>query len=257
MFQAIDLLTQKTLNVDTGTVAVLPLGAMESHGPHLPLGTDTIIAQGILDRAASLDESTTPVLCLPALWLGASTEHADRAGTLSLEPEALITQIEAVGEGLARAGVKKLLLFNAHGGNISAANIAVLKLRKRFGFLAANVHWLDYGLPAELSPPAPAKEDIHGGWIETSVMLHLAPNLVGPSPAAREPHPPAAGLFPRGPVAWGWMTSDLAANEIEGGWIGWPDRGTAELGRTLVDHAAQQVLTTLRELAAASWSPNP
>ena len=232
-------------------VAVLPLGAMEAHGPHLPLGTDTLIATGILDHAASLDTSTAPILCLPPLWLGASAEHGDRAGTLSAEPEALIVQIEAVGEGLAQAGVKRILLFNAHGGNISAASIAALKLRRRFSMLAASVHWLDYGLPAGLTPPANAKDDIHGGWIETSVMLHLMPQLVGKTAIAANPAPPAKSLFPNGPVAWGWMTRDLAPD----GWIGRPDLATADLGRDLVDHAARETLATLHELAAAPWNP--
>jgi creatinine amidohydrolase len=252
MFLSFEHLAQAPAEANHGNaVAVLPLGAMEAHGPHLPLGTDTLIATGILDHAAGLDTSADPILCLPPLWLGASAEHGDRAGTLSAEPEALIAQIEAIGEGLARSGVKRVLLFNAHGGNISAAAIAALKLRRRFSMLAASVHWLDYGLPGELTPPANAKDDIHGGWIETSVMLHLMPQLVGKAVAAANPAPPAKSLFPNGPVAWGWMTSDLTAD----GWIGRPDLATADMGAQLVDHAARQTLATLHELAAAAWSP--
>ena len=250
MFHAFDCLTQ--VGVPAGrAVAVLPLGAVETHGAHLPLGTDTLIAGGILDAVQALDQSIDPILRLPALWMGASAEHADRAGTLSIEPEALIGQIVAVGEGLARSGVTRLLLFNAHGGNISAASIAALKLRRRFGMLTASAHWLDYGLPAGLTPPANAKEDVHGGWIETSVMLHIAPALVGKSAAGAVPAAPGPSLFPHGPVAWGWMASDLAAD----GWIGRPDLATAELGRQMVDHAARQTLATLYELAAATWAP--
>ena len=250
MFHAFDHLTQTSIPTDAA-VAVLPLGAMETHGPHLPLGTDSLIAGGILDRTRDLDQSAAPILRLPPLWLGASAEHANRAGTLSIEPEALITQIEAIGEGLARCGVKRLMLFNAHGGNVAAASIAALKLRRRFAMLTASAHWLDYGLPAGLTPPSNAKEDVHGGWIETSVMLHIAPQLVGKGASARPPSPPASSLFPSGPVAWGWMTTDLATD----GWIGRPDLANADLGRLLVDHAARQTLATLHELAAATWSP--
>jgi creatinine amidohydrolase len=250
VFHAFDHLTQA--DVPAGrAVAVLPLGAVETHGPHLPLGTDTLIAAGILDAVQKLDQSADPILRLPPLWLGASAEHADRAGTLSIEPEALIGQIEAVGEGLARCGVARLLLFNAHGGNIAAAAVAALKLRRRFAMLTASAHWLDYGLPAGLTPPANAKEDVHGGWIETSVMLHIMPALVGKSVAGAVPAPPGPSLFPQGPVAWGWMASDLAAD----GWIGRPDLATADLGRQLVDHAARQTLATLHELATATWNP--
>ena len=250
MFHAFDHLTQTSVPAGRA-VAVLPLGAVETHGAHLPLGTDTLIAGGILDAVQKLDQSADPILRVPPLWLGASAEHADRAGTLSIEPEALISQIEAIGEGLTRCGVARLLLFNAHGGNIAAASIAALKLRRRFGMLTASAHWLDYGLPVGLTPPANAKEDVHGGWIETSVMLHIAPTLVGKGAAGAEPTPPGPSLFPHGPVAWGWMASDLAAD----GWIGRPDLATADIGRQLVDHAARQTLATLHELAAASWTP--
>ncbi len=231
-------------------VAVLPLGAMETHGPHLPLATDTLIAEGILDRVQMLDQSAEPILRLPPLWIGASAEHADRAGTVSIESETLIARIEAVGEGLSRAGVKRLLLFNGHGGNIAAALIAALKLRTRFGMLVASAHWLDYGLPPDMTAPAGAKEDVHGGWIETSVMLHLAPTLVGTGAAAM-PKTPGPSLFPRGPINWGWMTSDLAPD----GWIGRADLADVALGRMMVDHAARAALATLHELAAAAWAP--
>src|SRR5436305_3530536 len=106
MFVAFDHLAQSPAAAHAdGAVAVLPLGAIESHGPHLPLGTDGIIADGILDRAAALDRSHLPVLRLPSFWLGASAEHADRAGTLSTTPEALIASIEMIGSGLAYAGL--------------------------------------------------------------------------------------------------------------------------------------------------------
>ncbi len=231
-------------------VAVLPLGAMETHGPHLPLATDTLIAEGILDRAQALDQSAEPILRLPPLWIGASAEHADHAGTVSIEPETLIAHIQDIGEGLARAGVKRVLLFNGHGGNIAAALIAALKLRTRFGMLAASAHWLDYGLPTDMTAPAGVKEDVHGGWIETSVMLHLTPSLVGKGAAAAAA-PPAPSLFPSGPVNWGWMTSDLTPS----GWIGRADLADVDLGRRMVEHAARATLATLRELAAAAWGP--
>lgn len=251
MFHAFQHLAQPPAQAShAGAVAVLPLGAMETHGPHLPLATDTLIAEGILDRAQTLDDSPATILRLPPLWIGASAEHADRAGTVSIEPEALIAQIEAIGAGLAHAGVERLLLFNGHGGNIAAAAIAVLKLRRRFAMLAASAHWLDYGLPPDMISPAGAKEDVHGGWIETSVMLHLAPALVGKG-AAAEPRPPCRCLFPSGPVNWGWMASDLAAD----GWIGRADLAEVSLGRMMVDHAARAALATLHELAAAVWAP--
>jgi len=233
-------------------VAILPLAAIEAHGPHLPLGTDAIIADGILDRASQRDTSKREALRLPTIWLGASDEHGDRAGTLSRQPEAVMSDICSVGVGLAARGVNRVILFNAHGGNIALATMAALKLRTRHNMLAANVHWLDFGLPATLSPPAPAKGDVHGGWMETSILLHLAPELVKAPPPSVPGRAPAPSLFPHGPIQWGWLTSDLAP----AGYIGRPDVATADFGRTLVDHAADRLNALIEELSDAAW-PRP
>jgi creatinine amidohydrolase len=252
VFVSFSHLTQATV-VRAGAVAILPLGAMETHGPHLPLGTDSIIADGILDRAAELDTHDTPVLRLPVVWLGASAEHGDHAGTLSIEPELLIAHIVDIGAGLARAGITRVMLFNAHGGNVAACMIAALRLRTRFNMLAASAHWLDFGLPPNLVPPAPATEDVHGGWIETSVMQHLAPRLVVIEESAARPQRSAApSLFPQGPVNWGWKIDDLTPNDGKAGWIGRPDLATAVAGKMMVDHAARGVIRALYDIASSS-----
>ncbi len=230
-------------------VAVLPLGATEYHGPHLPLTTDALIVDGILARAAQRDQNPARILRLPTIEVGASAEHADRPGTLSIEPEELITQIVAIAQALDRANIKRVVLFNGHGGNVAAASIAALKLRTRFGMLAASAHWLDFGLPPQLKHPAPVGGDVHGGWIETSVLLHLAPTHVSGNLTASDAKTPAPSLYPSGPIAWGWMTSDMAP----GGWIGRPDLANAEMGAAMIDHAAQKLLTLIEELAVAVW----
>jgi len=232
-------------------LAVLPLGAIESHAPHLPLDTDLFLAEALLDAAAPLFRKDIEILRLPALWLGASGEHAHAKGTLSREPEALIADIESIGDGLAHMGIRKLLLFDAHGGNVPAANIATLKLRRRFDMLAAHAHWLDFGLPEGFEPPSPPREDIHGGWLETSLMLHFAPGRVRQDRIAPCPPPPPADmLFPIGPVAWGWRTDDLMGNApSKGNWLGRPDLATAEIGQTLATHTAQNLARLLIELA--------
>lgn len=248
-------LAQTAYPVAGDAVAVLPLAAVESHGSHLPLGTDGIIVDGILERATAVDgRRARRVLRLPTLWLGASAEHADRPGTLSVEPESLIVQIVAVAHGLASAGFRRVVLFNAHGGNAAAAAIAVLRLRTRFDMLAVNVHWLDFGLPPTLVTPGPVATDVHGGWIETSAVLHLAPQLViQDAIAPAVPHGPAPTLFPAGPIAWGWKTSDLAA----GGSVGCPELARTEIGKALVDHAAEQLILLLDDIAGASWKDAP
>ncbi|MEQ8710716.1 MAG: creatininase family protein [Rhodospirillales bacterium] len=249
-------LSQDVLTARAATgrlVALLPVGAFENHGPHLPLGTDHIIADELSVRlAAAAGEA---VIRLPGIWLGVSGEHVSGAAssqaTLSIEADTLISQIDAVAAGLARAGIKRLLLLNGHGGNISALNIAVLNARRQHGILAANAHWLDVGLPPELAPPTEARADVHGGWLETSLMLAIRPELVRRESATANP---AVGegslLFPSGPVQWGWKTDDLA----QGGWVGRPDLATAEIGSKLLSHALTQFQLLIAEMAARSLS---
>ncbi|MSQ86682.1 MAG: creatininase family protein [Alphaproteobacteria bacterium] len=253
MFHHYAQLTQEMVS-NPQAITVIPLAAMEAHGPHLPLGTDGIIVDGILDHAAALDQSAHAVYRLPTLWLGASEEHVDHPGTLSLNAEQMISQIVAIGEGLAHCGLRRVMLFNAHGGNVAAAAIAALKLRTRFGMLVASAHWLDFGLPDGFTAPGSVMADVHGGWVETSILLHVNPQLVSKElPPPAPPATPTPSLFPNGNIQWGWKTSDLA----QGGYIGWPDLATAAIGRALTAHAAERLVQTLCELADAKWAPQP
>lgn len=253
MFTSYGHLTQAD-DIAPNSVVIIPLAAMESHGPHLPLSTDGIIVDGLLERAAEFDTTEAPIYCLPTLWLGASMEHVKCAGTLSIEPELLIAQIISIGEGLASKGVSRVVLFNAHGGNASLSSIATLKLRTEFNMLAASIHWLDFGLPKTMTPPASAQEDVHGGWIETSILLHLTPEHVKESlAAANPPSSPAPCLFPKGSVSWGWEVNDLSS----GGWVGRPDLADAALGSLMVDHAARRLCDVVAELATAKWPVDP
>lgn len=239
----------------TDAIAVLPLGAIEAHGPHLPVGTDTILAERLLDKAeAVIEDEAAVILRLPALWLGASTEHADRPGTIACEAEQLISSVMVVAGSVYRAGIKRLLLFNAHGGNTSALNIAALKVRRAYGLLAVSTHWLDFDLPETLAKLAPVRQDVHGGWLETSLMLHLAPELVTMSNAeANQPRQRGKQLYPNGPIQWGWMTSDLT----DGGWVGRPELATEEIGRQLTRYIAHNVAKLIGELSVCPWDGEP
>jgi len=236
-------------------VAILPLGAVETHGPHLPLGTDSLLAERLLDWALT-DWTLGPpdLLRLPSLWVAASGEHDRGRGTLALEAGQTIAAIEALGGQLAKNGIRRLLLFNAHGGNIAAGQVAALNLRRRHGQLVAAAHWLDFGLPPDFDPPSPPEQDVHGGWMETSLLLHLQPETVRRDRlAARPPQPPAASLFPSGPIAWGWSTQDLGPDT----WIGFPERASAAIGRQMTDHIGSGLRRLLQELSAADWEPLP
>lgn len=232
-------------------VAVLPLGSVEAHGPHLPIGTDTILAERLLDRAEpALHRDTITVLRLPALWLGASVEHVGQRGTASVDAEIVVANVSAVAAAMSRLGVCRLILWNAHGGNVAALAIAALAARRSHGLLVANAHWLDFGVPPSLALPTPVREDVHGGWMETSLMLELAPDLV--VPGAIEANPPrqlASCLYPYGPIDWAWLSEDLAS----GGWAGRPDLATADLGRALSEHITLGVIQLVQDLAGTLW----
>ena len=163
------------------TVAILPVGAVEQHGPHLPLKVDTALVEGVVDAALPLMAADVSVLVLPTQAIGLSLEHQDYAGTLSLSPATLLAVWTELGACVARAGVKKLLIFNAHGGNVSSMDIVARQLRMQCGLLVYHSSWFNLPQPAGVNEAFSAHEHrfgVHGGETETSMMLHLAPELV-------------------------------------------------------------------------------
>lgn len=232
-------------------LAVLPLGAVEAHGPHLPLGTDLLLVEGLLDATAPLLPADGPVMLrLPTLWLGASVEHSATAGTLSQASAAMEAQIAAIATGLPALGVSRLVLLNGHGGNQAAAEAAAFSLRAHLGLLVAVCHWAALGLPPGLRTIADEGGDMHGGWRETALVLHLHPDLVSLDRVTAAPAcPPSPWLAPQGPLPWGWATADVAG----GRHIGHPERATAEIGAQLLAHLAQQLAAVLSDLAACRW----
>lgn len=176
-----DFARARTQGLAQRTVAVLPVAAIEQHGPHLPLDVDALLLQGVMDVALPLLAPTVPVLVLPAQNVGLSTEHLSYPGTLSLSPPTLLALWGALGEAVARAGIRKLLLLNGHGGNVAAMDIAARELRQRCNLLTYSASWFSLPLPEAVHNLFSAPEQrfgIHGGEIETSMMLHLAPERV-------------------------------------------------------------------------------
>jgi creatinine amidohydrolase len=163
-------------------VAVLPVAATEQHGPHLPLKVDTSIADGIVTAALAHLPADASSLFLPTQAVGFSPEHARFPGTLTLKAETLIRLWTDIGESVAATGVKKLVFFNAHGGQANFMDIVARDLRSRLGMLVFSVNW--YGLPLRgsagddvnaLFSVEEHRFGIHGGDIETSLMLALSP----------------------------------------------------------------------------------
>ena len=248
----------QTSGLAAQTVAVLPVGAVEQHGPHLPVSVDASLLEGIVERAMPLLPADVPVLVLPAQNLGLSTEHLNFPGTLSLPPQLIIDLWTAMGNAVARAGIQKLLMFNTHGGQVAVMDIVARELRIAHGMLVYSSSWGNLPLPAEVTGLFSADEHrfgIHGGEIETSMMLHLAPELVQMEHAGcfhstsqdRAKHFPILGNGKSAKM--GWAMEDYNPCGAVGNAAG----ATADKGRAVLDAAAQQLALLLQEIAALDW----
>ena len=236
-------------------VAVLPVAAIEQHGPHLPLSVDATVLQGVIDAALPLLPAQLPVLFLPPQVVGLSTEHLAYPGTLSLTPATVVALWTELGACAARAGVKKLLLFNSHGGNVAVMDIVARELRQHHGLLTYSASWFSLPLPDGVQALFSAQEHrfgIHAGEIETSMMLHLAPQTVRMEQARdfRSTSQDRAGryaLLGNGKSAkMGWAMQDYHPAGAVGNAAG----ATAEKGRAVVEAAGAQLALLLQELCA-------
>ncbi len=247
-----DMTTAEFARLDAGRViALLPVGAIEQHGPHLPVVVDACINRGIVARALELMPEELPVAVLPLLPVGKSNEHLAFPGTLSLSAETLARLWTEIGESVARAGVRKLVLFNSHGGQPQVMEIVARDLRVRLGIVAVAYSWYAAGIPPGLFPEAEVQDGIHAGAIETSMMLHLRPDLVQMdearnfAPLMRELTEDGYRLLsPTGPGRLAWQAQDLHPS----GACGDATNADAERGRALVDHAARALVDLLIEV---------
>ena len=159
-------------------IAVLPIAAIEQHGPHLPLSTDTVIAEGLVKRCVAALPADLPAIFLPVQAIGNSDEHVDHAGTLTLSWELAVKAWTRIGESVHRAGLRKLVIVTSHGGNVQAMDLVTRELRLTLGMLAVATSWNRMGLPEGLISPQERSLGIHGGEVETAMVLALAPDLV-------------------------------------------------------------------------------
>lgn len=225
------------------TVAILPVAAVEQHGPHLPLGTDAILGDAILDRATALLAEPPWLLRLPTQRIGLSPEHAAFAGTLVLGAETVLAAWTQIGLSVAAAGVRKLVLFNSHGGQGAIVDLAAQALRGRAGMLVVRCSSYRFALPAGWVPPEEARHGLHGGLIETAMMLAAAPHLVRLAAVRNFPSRAAdweaavPGLEVEGESGIAWCAEDLN----DAGATGNASAATAELGERLLDHYAARL----------------
>jgi len=159
-------------------IAVLPLAAAEQHGPHLPLGVDSFIAEAYLKRVLEILPDELPVSFLPVQRIGVSVEHLAYPGTLTVSAATAIAAWTELGESLARAGLRKLVLVTSHGGNVAVMELVARDLRTRFSMLAVTVGWHRFGYPEDTFSAEEQRHGIHGGDIETSLMLAAMPQTV-------------------------------------------------------------------------------
>ena len=235
------------------TVAVLPVAATEQHGPHLPLSVDSTLLQGVIDAALPLLPAALPVLFLPPQNIGLSPEHSRYPGTLTLSPSTLLALWTQLGECVARAGVKKLLLLNGHGGQVSVMDIVARELRSQQHLLVYSASWFSLPLPDAVASQFSAEEHrfgIHAGDIETSMMLHLAPGRVQME-HARDFHSTSQDRAARYAILgngksakFGWQMQDYHP----AGAVGNAAAATADKGRAVVEAAAAQLVQLLQEL---------
>jgi creatinine amidohydrolase len=231
-------------------IAVLPLAAVEQHGPHLPLGVDTYIAEAYLARVQKVLPDDLPVTFLPVERIGVSVEHLAYPGTLTLSPATAIAAWTEIGESLARAGLRKLVLVTSHGGNVAAMELVARDLRARFSMLAVTAGWHRFGYPEGTFSGEERRHGIHAGDVETSLMLAANANTVR---AEKTPNATSATvamarefkwLGAYRPAGFAWMTQDL--NAI--GAIGNATLASTAKGDAALAHGAQEFVELLREV---------
>ncbi len=257
-----DMTTRDFVAGDTANwIAVLPVAAIEQHGPHLPVATDTAIAEGMIARSIELLPDDLPVTFLPVQAIGKSNEHISSPGTLTTTWETATKFWLDIGDSVRRAGVEKLIVINSHGGNVPMIDIIARELRVRHDMLTVATAWSRFGHPEGILGAGEALYGIHGGDIETSIMLHLRPDLVRMEnaidfrSAQLDFIDEFTHLRAHGPVQFGWKAQDLGPH----GTVGNASTATAEKGKAVVDHQAAAFVALCRDVHAFDvkrlWKP--
>ncbi len=231
---------------------MLPVGAVEQHGPHLPVGVDSLLCQSVIDRVCETAPDDLCALLLPLQPVGKSNEHQAFPGTLSLSSETLLRLWLDIGESVARSGLRKMLLLNSHGGQVQTLDLVARELRVTRKMFVVTASLGAFGPARELFPEDELRHGIHGGSIETSMMLHLHPELVRKDKlsefvsTSREIEKDYRYLRPEGSaISFGWQIQDLHPAGACGNALD----SDAQRGARLVNGAAAGVIELLREIS--------
>jgi creatinine amidohydrolase len=231
-------------------IAVLPLAATEQHGPHLPVGTDVMIAQAYLARVRELLPETVPATFLPLQPVGISTEHIGYPGTLTLPAEIALKTWMELGISVARAGIRKLVMVTSHGGNSAAMSLVAQELRAQHRLLAVTTGWSRFGAPEGLFSAEELRHGIHGGAVETSIMLARYPQHVRRDaiadfrPASIAMEKDFRWLSAHRPAPFAWQAQDLHVSGVTGN----ATLASAEKGQRLLDHGARAFCELLADV---------
>jgi creatinine amidohydrolase len=250
-----DLRAPEFAALPPATIAVLPTAAVEQHGPHLPVGTDTLIAEGMLAQVRADCPADLDLLILPVLAIGKSNEHLWAKGTLTLSAEAALKAWLDIGLSIARAGVRKIIIVNSHGGNTDLVSILSRELRVQAGMQAVKYGWGNCGLPEGMYSTQETTYGIHGGDVETSLILHFNPETVDMA-AAQDFRSSAEGapIPPIGPTSLAWVSSDLNPAGV----VGEAHLATAEKGHATARHLSTGFIVLcekLRDLPLTGYDP--
>lgn len=242
--------TEEFARLPPDTIAVLPVAAIEQHGPHLPVYVDACLNEAVVARAAAIVPAGLPITFLPAMPVGKSNEHLAFPGTLSFSAETLIRIWTELGESVRRAGVRKLVILNSHGGQPQIADVVARDLRVRLDMFVVTCATYSFGVPDGAFPASELTHGIHGGSVETSMMLAARPDLVHMDKAADFRSISVAMekeyefLMPEGRVGFGWQTQDLHPS----GACGDARDADAARGHACIERAAQGFVRLLAEV---------
>ena len=231
-------------------IAVLPLAATEQHGPHLPVGTDVMIAQAYLARVRELLSDSAPVTFLPIQPVGISTEHIDYPGTLTLPTEVALKTWLSLGESVARAGLKKLVMVTSHGGNSAAMSLVAQDLRAQHGLLVVTTGWSRLSGAEALFSAQEIGHGVHGGAAETSIMLasykqHVRREAIADFRSAGVTMATDyRWLSTHRPAPFAWQAQDLHPS----GAAGDATQASAEKGERLIDQGARAFCELLADV---------